>query len=332
MADFDLHALLAPLGDAQPCGPNLEYDADFLGLEAAARGRPEQQFGDTVIPAEEPDWRVVEEAAAALAARTRDLRVGVTWLRARTRVHGVRGFASTLAVLAGWLGQHWDHVHPQLDPDDGLDPTMRLNALAPLADPLTVLADLRAAPLAPARGSITVRELELGLGKATPLAGEAAPSEAGALDGLKAAGQADPGLLLVLQEADATLRTLDETIAARAGTGGPELKPLARLLRALAQAAATLQGIEVPGDASGEARPAQAMAGAGAAGPIRSREDAARLLETACEWLERHEPANPAPILVRRAVRVMSMNFLDIVRDLAPDGAAQVERLAGTPQ
>jgi type VI secretion system protein ImpA len=330
MADFDPHALMAPLGDAQPCGPNLEYDADFLGLEAAARGRAEQQFGDTVIPAEEPDWRAVDEAASALAARTRDLRVGVTWLRARTHLHGVRGFASTLAVLAAWLEQHWDHLHPQLDPDDGLDPTMRLNALAPLADAATVLADLRAAPLAPSRGSITVREVELGLGKATPLDGESAPSEAGVLEGLRSAEQADPGLLDVLRGADATLRALDQTVAARAGTGGPELKPLARLLHTLAQAAAALQGDEPTGDA---AEPAGPGAGAGplAAGPIRSREDAARLLETACEWLERHEPANPAPILVRRAVRVMSMSFLDIVRDLAPDGAAQVERLAGTP-
>jgi type VI secretion system protein ImpA len=54
-----------------------------------------------------------------------------------------------------------------------------------------------------------------------------------------------------------------------------------------------------------------------------------RTLGSVCEWIERHEPSNPAPLLIRRAQRLMSKSFIDLVRDLAPDGLTQLERIAG---
>ena len=65
--------------------------------------------------------------------------------------------------------------------------------------------------------------------------------------------------------------------------------------------------------------------------PIRSREDAVRELERVCAWLERHEPANPAPLLIRRAQRLLQMGFIDILRDLAPEGMSSIEKIAGLP-
>ena len=62
---------------------------------------------------------------------------------------------------------------------------------------------------------------------------------------------------------------------------------------------------------------------------IANRDDALKALDQVCEWIERHEPTNPAPLLIRRAKRLMTKSFMDIVRDLAPDGLSQVERIAG---
>ena len=67
-------------------------------------------------------------------------------------------------------------------------------------------------------------------------------------------------------------------------------------------------------------------------GDIRSREDALRALERVCDFLARNEPTNPAPLLIRRAQRVMTMPFLDIIRELAPDAAGQVETITGSPK
>ncbi len=50
-----VEALLTPIGEASPCGDDLEYDADFTALTTSAQGKPEQQFGDTVIAAVEPE-------------------------------------------------------------------------------------------------------------------------------------------------------------------------------------------------------------------------------------------------------------------------------------
>ena len=65
---------------------------------------------------------------------------------------------------------------------------------------------------------------------------------------------------------------------------------------------------------------------------LRSREDAIRMLDKACEWIERNEPSNPAPLLIRRAQRLMSKNFMEIIRDLIPDGIDQVTRIAGVTE
>ena len=64
-------------------------------------------------------------------------------------------------------------------------------------------------------------------------------------------------------------------------------------------------------------------------GQISTREEAVRILDLVCSYLERHEPSNPAPLLIRRAQRLMTKNFVEIVRDLMPDSLSNLERLAG---
>ena len=51
--------LLEPVAGDQPCGPDLEYDPALIELQTLAAGKPEQQFGDKIIPGEEPDWPAV---------------------------------------------------------------------------------------------------------------------------------------------------------------------------------------------------------------------------------------------------------------------------------
>ncbi len=64
-------------------------------------------------------------------------------------------------------------------------------------------------------------------------------------------------------------------------------------------------------------------------GKICSRDQAMTALDEVCEYYELNEPSSPLPILIRRARRLASMNFLDILRDVAPDGVAQAEVLSG---
>jgi type VI secretion system protein ImpA len=307
-----------------------------VALEAAARGKPEQQFGDKVIPAEDPDWRAVNEQALEIAQHTRDLRVAVLLTRSGARVHGVQAYADGLALVAGLLERHWPRVYPLLDVDDDNDPTMRMSALDPLVDAEGGLADLRSAAVGSGRTAITVRQIELTFGKAEPRVGESAPSQEGVLQALKAFEVAAPGWLAALRQVGADLKRIDVAITENlGGANGPDMSALRTLARAMSAAADEAGGVDpqaaedgVPGEA-GAAASGQAVAGGGA---LATREDVLRTLDRVCDWLERNEPTNPAPLLIRRAQRLMKKNFMDIIRDLAPDGFDQVEKIAGVEE
>jgi type VI secretion system protein ImpA len=334
MSALPVDQLLAPLEDMAPCGADLEYDAAFLALNDAAQGKPEQQFGDTLIAAQPPDWREVHAQALALAQRTRDLRIAVLLARSGARLHGLGHYAGALALIAGLLEQQWAGVYPQLEADaaaiGGQDATMRLNALAPLAFDSAGLADLRAASLAGDRAALTVRHVELSFGKAAARAEEAVPTPDAVLKALQAAAAGNAQLPGLLRQPLGELRRIENVVAERCGAAqGPELRDLRRVLEALAGCADAVQGVANPAEGGAAAGTAVAMPTI-AGGAFNSRSDVLRSLDSACDWIEQHEPSNPAPLLIRRAQRLMNKNFIDIIRDLVPDGIDQVEKIAGS--
>ena len=64
-------------------------------------------------------------------------------------------------------------------------------------------------------------------------------------------------------------------------------------------------------------------------GTIRSRQDAVRALEAVAEYFRRNEPSSPVPLIVERAKRMVSMDFLAVLADLAPDALEQARRATG---
>lgn len=335
---IDLAALTTSLDDTLPSGPALDEDLDFQALERTALGTPERQYGDKVYPAEPPDWPAVHAQALALAERSRDLRLACLLTRSGARLHGLGGATRGLQLVQALLEQQWSSVHPQLDSEDDNDPTMRLNALLPLATADTTLADLRAATLAPARGSLTLRELELGLGRDDAHPDEVQPTESGVLQGLEGLLQTHPSVADDITQALAATQAISTLLDERVGSRAPDLAPLTRLLRAAADALQRVQATAAgeSGDTGdehpeGAAAPGGGGGGGGRSGEIRSRGDALRELERVCAWLEKHEPSNPAPLLIRRAQRLMNMSFIDIIRDMASNGLDQVETVVGKP-
>jgi len=130
MNKVDIDALLQEFEPAAPCGPNLEYDSAFIELEQLVLGKPEVQYGTTIIPAVLPEWKHVQRLAIVLLERSRDLRLTVHLLRANLSLHGIEGLADSLSLIERLLDEHWDHVHPELDADDDMDATLRVNSLA----------------------------------------------------------------------------------------------------------------------------------------------------------------------------------------------------------
>lgn len=330
---MDLQYLLAEATEAPPGGPDLEYDPAFLALESAARGRPEQDAAGTIVPAIEPDWPQVLAQASVVLARSKDLRAAMQLARAATRVEHLAGFVSAIAFVNDLLTRYWADLHPRLDADDNNDPTLRLSALAALEAPRgasateTLLRDLRDAPVVPPtpQARVTVRDLLILDGK---LPGAVGTLSASAVDGmLREAIAKDPGVVDVPAQAVAAVQRLRGIVVEHVGgEAAPDVSAVVDMLKPVAARMMRLAGRDAdealslnPG-----AMPTQRLSGA-----IQNREDVIRVLDAVCDYLERTEPANPAPLLLRRAQRLLNKNFVELIADLVPDGVGQVRLIAG---
>ena len=340
-----VESLLSPISEALPSGEDLEHDAAFMALERDAQPKAEQQFGATVIAAVEPEWRALTDRATDLLKRSKDVRTGVLALRAATHTQGIEGFSLGLTLLLGLADRFWDTLHPQLDADDGNDPTMRLNALAPLADGndgCVVLRDLHDCVIGTSRavGAIRVRDIAIAHGKLTASGKDPGYSLPQVTDALLDIYGASPKLFEVAIGTATLTQQLEALIEAKTGHTDPiDLKPLraiASLLRTVCQATVSAANPEADAPAEAQADGAAAPGAARAAGgPMRgeisTRQDALLMLDKVIAFLEKTEPGNPAPMLIKRAKRLVGASFIDIMNDLAPDAINSIQNITGKP-
>ena len=328
MGLINVDDLLAEITAEQPCGEDMEYDVAFTELEIAAQGKAEQEYGDTLVEAEEPDWAEVEEKALAVLQQSKDLRAAMHLTRSLLKTEGLFGLNQGLALFRGYVERYWDSVHPQLDPDDDNDPTMRVNVLKSLADDDTMLRAVRTAPLTDSRvvGRFSLRDIAIANGELPP------PENAGEgpadMTIIEAAFQdTDPERLQAL--ADAVRESMEHvtsiestvTDAVEAGAG-PDLSDLGKMLKKAHSALAARLG--------GDEEEAGAGAGGGAiSGAVKNPNDVIRMLDKILDYYARSEPSSPLPLLLQRAKRLVSKDFMTIMKDIAPDGVSQASTVGG---
>lgn len=338
MTQIDTDTLLAPLSDEMPCGENLEYDPAFGELERIAQGTPERAMGDEVIAAEPPNWNDVFEKSLALFERTKDFRVAVHLLHAGLRTQGLPAFASGLTLMHRLAADYWDSVHPQLDKDDGDDPTLRMNTLLVLNDRAQVVNALSRCPLIQSKafGRVSLRDVRIAAGELSPGEDEkttldSAQVEAAFLDGELSELQANASAADAAVEALSALSSyLSEQVGA---ANAPDLNVLQAELKALRGVLSEQLTRRGAGPAQGD--DAVAANGAGqapkpaATGDINSRDDVVRAIDRICDYFRKNEPSSPVPLLLQRAKGLVSKDFMDIIRDLTPDGVSQAKVIVG---
>ncbi|MFD2055348.1 type VI secretion system protein TssA [Mesorhizobium calcicola] len=165
--------------------------------------------------------------------------------------------------------------------------------------------------------------------------------------------QANAEMVLLIADARAAMAALDavETaLNARLDGGGapvPELKRfLQRLLTTLERnSAAVANGAAKPPPPAEPATPvrnghgADAMASmasyadssTGLPDRISSRDDVVKCLDLVVAFYDRTEPSSPIPHLARRVRRMVHMDFVELMEDLAPSGLKEFRLLAGVP-
>lgn len=340
--EIDMEELLGEISSEQPSGEDLEYDAQFGEMERAAEPKPEQQFGDTIIPGEGPEWKQVLKHTQSLFGRTKDLRVSVFFAQATLAVHGLPAFIQSVALLRAQLEKFWDTIHPQLDPDDDNDPTIRVNTLAMLCDSETTLGLLRATPLVASRsvGKFCYRDVLIAQGELSAPAGTEAADMAvigAAFQDVEVSEiQTLSGQLDELLE---NVKQIESFVTDQVGVGNAtSLEPLRAMIRDIQSVyrdqlakrgvATESDTTDEVGDGSG-AGERSAGGEARLSGQISSREDVVRALDKLMEYYQRHEPSSPLPLLFTRARRLANADFLTIIQDIAPDGIDQARLIGG---
>ncbi|MCD5995968.1 type VI secretion system protein TssA [Pseudomonas sp. CDFA 602] len=338
---MDVPLLLAAVSSHLPCGEDLEYDSDFLQLERDAQGKPERVMGDSVQPAEPPQWRAIEQSSTALLQRSKDLRITHFLLQSALALDGFAGVSNVLTLIGELLKQYWADLYPQLDADDDNDPTVRVNALAGLACDTNVRL-LRESVLVRSRafGTISLRAALNATGLQS-FADETLSSEA--LSG--ALRDSDPEQLnatrLALSESRQAAEFIERFVSDQVGSAqGVDLsalkQPLKQALQILGEQPSA-DGDEPPSatlplDTDDSAAPtsrAPAPMAVTASQDIASRDDVLRSLDRILTYYARHEPSSPLPVLLNRAKNLVHADFEAIVRNLIPDGMSQFENLRG---
>ncbi|MDX8516665.1 type VI secretion system protein TssA [Mesorhizobium dulcispinae] len=174
--------------------------------------------------------------------------------------------------------------------------------------------------------------------------------------------QAGEVMTSLLADARAVIAALDEVDAAlnkRIEGNGPTIPELKRFLQRLLT---TLERNSAAGAAAnGAAKPAQQQAeaatparnghraegaeatgaetmasghaepGVGLPDRITSRDDVVKCLDLVVAFYDRTEPSSPIPHLARRVRRMVHMDFVELMEDLAPSGLKEFRLLAGVP-
>jgi len=335
-------AWLEPLDDSS-CGDDLEYDAEFMEMLKAAEGKPETQFS----AAEPPEWGNVANLADGLLGRTRDVRVALLWGRAMLHSEGFSSLSHTLRMVHGWFDRYWDDVHPKPDADDG-DLFIRMNTLAQFEDLDSFLGDVRKSAIVRSRaiGQLTMRDVEVALERIPPREDEDRKDVSSLEQMLTDAIAENEELRDVPQQAKTALDDLLSLLDEKAGYGqAPSCDTLKGMLTALVRIMPSDSSGDADSsddfdsllgdmsdldgdDAAGSHRAARSGGGMGGAS-VETRADASRAIDLICDFLEKAEPTSPAQMLLRRAQKLLDKNFLELVRELAPDSLSEVAKLMG---
>lgn len=231
-------SLTKPVSAEQPCGPDPEYDPEYLLLFSRAAPQAEAQYGDFVSTPEAVNWPEIERDARRLLTRSKDIRVLILLLRSRIQQAGAQGLAEMLTQLAE-LSVIWsDALHPQLLTGEGASAESiedaalaRSNALAALLDHEGVMADIRGITLSNSAAlRLQVRDVERALSAPRPADALAPESVRQQLADLEARGALP---LAAFREAQESAERLQVWARETLGDLAPDFSRLRQLLALL---------------------------------------------------------------------------------------------------
>jgi type VI secretion system protein ImpA len=334
MAALNFVELAKPISEEDPCGPDLDGDPDFMNVMArlevalpASYFRRDDDGRQVAFDRSVIEFPAAFADVAKLLARSKDLRIFVLASKLSILNRDIPAFASCLSVIAAFLADHWDGVHPRAEEGDFI---MREVAIQSLDELATVVLPLQHAPLFVSRriGPFAFRSQLVASGDTRLVEGEQHPDASTIQAALTEADIDD--LTTVLGHIGAAREAL-----ARMGAiwlekvGVDHALSFPRLTALLDQIVAFL-------DAAVARRvPGHQVAGAAAAAPAAQApaESANSYGSTSCSsilqvkdtlaaclgYFRKMEPSSPAVLLIGQAQQLIGKSLIEVIQIMFPE-------------
>lgn len=329
--------------DDAPCGENLEDDAGFSNFFFEAEGTPEKFDGQNTIPAEAPDWRDIKKRAQEHLVTTKDLKLISVLAQAVLNTEGLNKFEECLRGVRFLVNEQWQNVFPPLDEDDG-DPLERISALSLITEKNFVLNSLKSLPLGKSKmmGLVCLSDIE----KLTDSSREKQDSDINETQISAIFKDTDPEELGILVQAindcKEHIEDINQTFIGNAGNSySVDFDKLAKILGQMTSAIGNYAEIEQADDNEEEINE-ENSGEAGVSGSqskaqtikicdvtLNSREDIEKSIDLICDYYAKYEPSSPLPLLLKRARKLVHLEFLDIIKEIASDATDQIINLGG---
>ncbi|MEP2031298.1 MAG: type VI secretion system protein TssA [Paracoccaceae bacterium] len=337
-------------------------------LEPAEKANRENEDGTGSQGVSPVDWGALMEDAVELASDGHDLRLLVIVARAQANSNSFGGLAGGLMLLVDALDQYWDSLHPQLRSSDDpkMASIRRTNALKQLEnDESGLLGDLKLNTVFSRRGIGHISGDDLATAHLSAFEMQSrAPSGlsrsemderttqheqlVNKVNGASRALVAEEGetaekLVEGLRASSAALAALEAKMAEKMGLSNGQAVTFPELSEFLTHMLATLEGAMAHSDSDDEtdtaapvmdaapeqSRAPSAVTNGGTAGPIASRNDVIKHLDLIIEFYERTEPSSPIPHLAKRMRRMVPMDFMQLMEEIAPSGMKEFRNATG---
>ncbi|WP_315759961.1 ImpA family type VI secretion system protein [Sphingomonas sp. Y38-1Y] len=329
---MDVEQLLAPVSADDRVGPDLAYDNDRQLIEAAF-----DQAAEGGDAAEGVDWRDTLRRSEAQLARTKDLWLASYIVRAGARLGDLNAVRDGTRVMAGLFEGYWDDVHPQLD-EYGFP-----GRKAP-CESLTRIGEF----LGPLRRTVLIEHPRLGRYTGEDIERFAVEGDAAEGYGMfrRAVEELDTAVIAeavdALDQIRESIRAADRVLTEHAGSDdtGTNFQPTYDAIEALRRAILPYAGVLAdPVAASEESADwyadigddwstptpsaAEPSGGGKAGGRVDNRDDVIRSIDAIIDYYSRRESSSPIPVALRRIRAWVPMDFLELMKDIAPSGESE---------
>ena len=330
-----------PISVTQPTGIDIEYDARFIDIQSLVEGKPEQQYGDVIIEAQEPDWDTVEKLCRQILSESKDIRVFCFYAQALTANYGILGFKKGCEIIHANIGKYWEDLYPKLvDEEDNFDAFYRSGSIGLLIADSGIIKQLN-------ESNIIYSPSKKSYFKMKSVASILINNEDGSYPGgkekliedLRVAYQNNQEELLVLKDALDFLINIESVFEKNIKDFHLDFSVIKKPLEVIAsllvrpsnfeeneQETPSIEKVAVPNNTV--IRPVTDSQNLDDI-KIKDRADVKIVLEKLNIYFRLKEPSHPAPLFIERLQKLMDMNFYEMLKNISPDSLNNLDMIIG---